>query len=359
MGRFTINTETFMDLLSKITKLSGSVSLQAENAYYYHVLLATLHDSFLFDRIVLYRVLNHVESTLIIEAASIFEAVGPGHDLEQGERIEIDLERPGNDFFNEAQAFTAKGVSFRNDRKNGGWMSGYVQIPQCLGFSYLISGTCESRKTSFTKEDARMFEFVCIAAGSFFLKTCHGFQAVSDALTGLYTRPQTAGIIEDRLKRFDRLDSFNSCLVRCDIDHLRKVNRRFGYIQGDQVLREIGTLFSASVRQGMDMIGRYAGDEFVLFLEAVDADTALSTVERLRKRIEQNRFQRVDEKGGGINGQYLHITASFGIAEHNPVSGIFDITQWISRADSALYRSKEKGGNIATVWKEPGEVIVP
>ena len=132
-----------------------------------------------------------------------------------------------------------------------------------------------------------------------------------------------------------------------------------GVIQGDQVLREIGTLFSASVRQGMDMIGRYAGDEFVLFLEAVDADTALSTVERLRKRIEQNRFQRVDEKGGGINGQYLHITASFGIAEHNPVSGIFDITQWISRADSALYRSKEKGGNIATVWKEPGEVIVP
>jgi diguanylate cyclase (GGDEF)-like protein len=128
------------------------------------------------------------------------------------------------------------------------------------------------------------------------------------------------------------------------------INDTYGHLQGDLVLKEMGALLSNTMREFFDVAGRYGGEEFLLVFDETDQDQALTIVERIRIAIENHGFTRTDKTGKPIDGEFLTITLSFGIAENTKTSGIKNATEWISRADSALYFSKENGRNRATVW---------
>jgi len=91
-------------------------------------------------------------------------------------------------------------------------------------------------------------------------------------------------------------------LIFIDIDNFKYVNDTFGHEDGDKVLKEVSQIFKESFRK-YDVVVRYGGDEFIIFLEEnkYDADSIKSLLDSMVKRIEKRLLQ-------------FQISASYGCA---------------------------------------------
>ncbi|WP_164887347.1 diguanylate cyclase [Hahella sp. KA22] len=161
-----------------------------------------------------------------------------------------------------------------------------------------------------------------------------------DRLTQLNNR----GYWEEQLvKEYQRLKRTNeaSTLIMFDIDHFKKVNDTYGHPAGDEVIR----LVAATLRETMrstDIAGRYGGEEFGVILVNTDGKNAMNFAERLRTRIESLEVTH--------EGRDIRFTISLGLAELD--KKIKDHKEWIERADTALYASKQGGRNRATTYEK-------
>ena len=124
------------------------------------------------------------------------------------------------------------------------------------------------------------------------------------------------------------------CLAILDLDHFKQVNDAYGHPVGDEVLRRVANSFAKDLRQ-TDWIGRWGGEEFVVVLPNSTEAQALSTIERLRNRVGEQRIQTL--------GFELGITVSAGLALcRAPEDDPNDI---LALADAALYGAKAAGRN--------------
>jgi diguanylate cyclase (GGDEF)-like protein len=161
-------------------------------------------------------------------------------------------------------------------------------------------------------------------------------QALTDMLTGLYNRRGLfeIGYIEfTRTRRLERPFS----LIMIDIDHFKAINDHYGHPAGDQVLQFMASELASAVRGG-DIVGRYGGEEFAIFLSGSDGKAAMELAERLRATIEHTSFY-VEEKE-------IKITISLGVAEYTENSP--NLETLVARADQALYIAKHKGRNLVS-----------
>lgn len=162
-------------------------------------------------------------------------------------------------------------------------------------------------------------------------------RATTDALTGLPNRVTFLDRAQRELARAERSGS-SLALAMLDIDHFKRFNDRYGHQAGDRVLSMAGRAVAGAVR-GIDIAGRYGGEELVLVLVDVEGDAAVAAVERVRAAIAEVRLPHVQES----------VTASAGVALHH---GAFDgagVSSLIRRADEALYASKAAGRDRTTV----------
>jgi diguanylate cyclase (GGDEF)-like protein len=149
--------------------------------------------------------------------------------------------------------------------------------------------------------------------------------SVMDSLTGVYNRRFLKTYINNKIFLMNLIaDKFSVLMI--DIDHFKKYNDTFGHPAGDEVLRKACKTFVESLRKG-DMVFRYGGEEFLLFLDNTDKKGALLVAERIRKAI----------------SLYLPTTVSLGISSF-PEDGT-ELEELISSADKALYKAKETGRN--------------
>ena len=161
--------------------------------------------------------------------------------------------------------------------------------------------------------------------------------ATTDALTGL---PNRATFLERARRELARAERSGSslALVMLDIDHFKRFNDRYGHQAGDKVLAQSGRAIAGAVR-GIDLAGRYGGEETVLLLVDVDAEAALAAVERVRAAIASVRIPHVQDA----------VTASAGVAVHHGAFDHAEVSGLIKRADEALYRSKAAGRDRTTL----------
>lgn len=125
-------------------------------------------------------------------------------------------------------------------------------------------------------------------------------------------------------------------LVLIDIDHFKRVNDNWGHQTGDQVLRLVAATLTASIRAG-DFVARYGGEEFGLILPATAAPAACEVADRVRQAFEGRQI--VARNTGKTIGA---VTVSAGGACYEPGERLSD---WIERADQALYAAKKGGRN--------------
>ena len=166
-------------------------------------------------------------------------------------------------------------------------------------------------------------------------------KATTDGLTGLTNRK---AFLERLAVDLARLDGRHPCgVVMLDIDHFKRINDTYGHPFGDEVLRGVSSVLRKGVRKG-DTVGRYGGEEFVLYLHMADAERAREGAERFRRMIRQIRFAH--------EGREIAVTASFGVAcaPHHGKG----VEELLKHADEALYFSKEHGRDRVTVYPGGG-----
>jgi diguanylate cyclase (GGDEF)-like protein len=73
-------------------------------------------------------------------------------------------------------------------------------------------------------------------------------------------------------------------VLMADLDHFKDISDKYGHLVGDEVVREVASRLTASVRP-CDSVGRYGGEEFLLVLLNCDADAAMQRANELRRVI--------------------------------------------------------------------------
>ena len=161
--------------------------------------------------------------------------------------------------------------------------------------------------------------------------------SVRDALTGCFTRGHAMEVIDAELRRARRSQAPVS-LIMFDVDHLKDVNDRHGHLCGDAVLAVIGKRMREVLR-GSDLKCRYAGEQFLVLLPETPLQGAKRVAETLRREVADRPVSWAAEN--------LQITASVGLAQALP--GEVNVQALIGRADHALYRAKDDGGNCVRI----------
>jgi diguanylate cyclase len=163
--------------------------------------------------------------------------------------------------------------------------------------------------------------------------------ALSDGMTGLANRRHFDTALVDCLAEIARQPNGPSLLI-ADIDHFKKVNDSYGHLFGDKVIRSIAQILKENVR-GNDMAARYGGEEFVILLPDTPLLGAHAVAEKIRRTVAGCRILRNDSKE-----PVAAISISIGVAHYR---GSESPTDFVSRADAALYTSKAQGRNRVTV----------
>ena len=157
--------------------------------------------------------------------------------------------------------------------------------------------------------------------------------ATRDELTGVFNRRQFLVLADREWARCRRYD-MGAAMVMLDVDHFKRVNDQHGHLAGDLMLREIARAAAETLRHA-DFLGRFGGEEFIVFLPHTDVLGALDVAERIRERVAAIRLE--------WRGQQINTTASLGVAtlgiSHDTVGAL------IADADRALYTAKDAGRN--------------
>ncbi|PKK89418.1 MAG: hypothetical protein CVV64_14530 [Candidatus Wallbacteria bacterium HGW-Wallbacteria-1] len=200
--------------------------------------------------------------------------------------------------------------------------------------------------TAFTDEDISLLKTLAGQA-AMALENAKLFKlAITDGLTGLFMVRHFNVRMEEELKRSRRYDSQFSLLFM-DIDHFKNFNDTYGHQRGDVILVHVAELIRQTIRQDLDIPGRYGGEEFIVLLPETDSQGALVVAERLRQTVEKFEFPGEDE--------VLHVTISIGISMY-PTDAA-DRMELVRMADTALYFSKENGRNKATIYSDNMGVV--
>ena len=192
-----------------------------------------------------------------------------------------------------------------------------------------------SRKNAFERADIAPLESVAdISANA--IQNAHYFEKVRqmayvDGLTGMFNRRFFEIRITEELERAQRYHGSMS-VIMLDIDKFKKLNDEFGHLLGDEVLRQVSSIFSAQLRKA-DVACRYGGEEFAIIVPETTGDHALAVAEKLRQVIENWHFPGVSHK----------VTVTGGVASY-PQNGTTR-DDLVRAADEALYAGKQAGRN--------------
>ncbi len=164
--------------------------------------------------------------------------------------------------------------------------------------------------------------------------------ATVDELTGLHLRRAFVDAVSERLAAVGGSDARDWTLAVIDVDSFKSVNDTFGHLQGDDVLRVVAGILREGVRD-FDLVGRYAGDEFVLLLRS-DIGEAVQIAERLRETVARSIIPiRANEEGA------VSVSLSIGLSAAPQHGATFEAL--FASADGALYSAKRRGRNIVAV----------
>lgn len=163
-------------------------------------------------------------------------------------------------------------------------------------------------------------------------------QAYHDTLTGLANRitfDDHLRLAIDQAKRHVH----RIAVMFLDLDRFKMINDTLGHAIGDKLLIQISQRLANRLR-GCDTLARLGGDEFAILLTQTRYDIDAAEVARqLTAAIAEPVL---------IDGYSLHVTTSIGISLF-PEDGEHAETI-IKNADTAMYRSKDRGGNQYTFF---------
>ena len=215
-------------------------------------------------------------------------------------------------------------------------------VPMWLGGEVIGSISAQSyQPRAYNEEDLALLEMLASYA-AIALENSHLFNkiqrlAITDSLTDIYNRRHLFVLGQrefNRARRFKRPLS----VIFIDIDHFKKINDHYGHRAGDQALILIARTIQDHIRD-IDVVGRYGGEEFLLFIPEVDLDTSRQIAERIRTSVELALMKSLYSKPS--------VTISLGVVELTDDTP--SLSALVARADAAMYDAKRNGRNRVAV----------
>jgi len=214
-----------------------------------------------------------------------------------------------------------------------------VSFGQTLGVLVLDT----ARANAFNDNDTQPLESVadiCATA----IQNAHYVERVKqlaylDGLTGIFNRRFFELRIVEEIERAHRFGT-GLAVVMVDIDQFKRLNDEFGHLLGDEVLRQVSSIFHQQLRK-IDVLCRYGGEEFAILLSQTNAVHALGVAEKLRKTVEAWQFPGVPRP----------VTISAGTANFSEHGSTRD--ELVKAADAGLYAAKQAGRNQVCLAPNP------
>jgi diguanylate cyclase (GGDEF)-like protein len=206
-----------------------------------------------------------------------------------------------------------------------------ISFGQTLGVLTLHS----SQPNAFRENELQSLESVAdICANS--IQNAHYIERVKqlaylDGLTGIFNRRFFELRILEEIERARRYGS-GMAVIMADIDQFKQLNDEFGHLLGDEVLRQVSSLFHQQLRK-IDVVCRYGGEEFAILLTQITTHQAVAIAEKLRRLVASFQFPGVPRT----------ITISAGVAAFPAHGKTRD--EIVRAADSGLYAAKQAGRN--------------
>ncbi|MDX2152458.1 MAG: diguanylate cyclase [Bryobacteraceae bacterium] len=186
-------------------------------------------------------------------------------------------------------------------------------------------------KDAFSKDHLRVLQAIASKAALAIENALRYRQAetsaTTDYLTGLPNARSLFLHLEGEIDRARRIGESLAVIV-CDLDGFKKVNDRYGHLEGNQLLKTVAQGIRGACRE-RDYVARMGGDEFVLVLPGANGESAARTVDRLR--------DVAREAGLAVCGKTL-VGLSGGIALY-PEDGE-DAEVLLATADRRMYGTK-------------------
>jgi diguanylate cyclase (GGDEF)-like protein len=164
-------------------------------------------------------------------------------------------------------------------------------------------------------------------------------EAMHDVLTGLPNRAMFTDHLDLAIARARRNEERKFAVLYVDLDRFKVINDSLGHAVGDQLLKEVAVRLWKCVRAG-DTVARFGGDEFVILLEDIYAESeAVEVAERIKGELTAPFV---------LNGRDVFTTVSVGVASswtsYHQSEGL------IRDADAAMYRAKSLGKNRHEIY---------
>jgi|GEM_PF-1989508 len=147
------------------------------------------------------------------------------------------------------------------------------------------------------------------------------YQSFHDGLTGLYNRVY----LEKEMERLDTERQLPIGIIMADLNGLKILNDTFGHEAGDEMLKQTAAILRNSCR-GEDIIARWGGDEFVIFLPQTTAEDAKAIC------------QRIDEKCKGTYVKEIPLSLALGFAIKSSTSQV--LAETLKEAEEIMYKHK-------------------
>lgn len=194
---------------------------------------------------------------------------------------------------------------------------------------------CHAHATVPTERLVSLFKVVAVPVEGGGILECHiGLDDLisQDGLTQVWSRGFFVRIVERELTLLRRLGTPYAFLV-IDLDDFKTINDTHGHDVGDDVLRKSAASLKQNLRKS-DAVGRWGGDEFVLFLPSVKRGSAIALAGRKSAAI--RRLAIPTDHGRA------HTRASVGIFWSDRE---YSLESAFRAADRALYQAKREGGD--------------
>ena len=167
-------------------------------------------------------------------------------------------------------------------------------------------------------------------------------QSITDELTKLYNHRYfhdtvSKWIVENRYPTFS--------IAMIDVDQFKIYNDLYGHFAGDEALKRIADILSRNAYK-KDLLVRYGGEEFVIFMPDIEGPNALKAIERIRRAVEDEFLLSEDIK------EFL--TVSIGVSSY-PKDGV-SLEEILSKSDQAMYYGKQSGRNKAILYIEDATI---
>lgn len=190
-----------------------------------------------------------------------------------------------------------------------------------------LEPTCQAQLQVLAAHAALALEFARLREENLRLVT-------TDPVTGVLKREAFLEMADREFRRSWRYNQPITAII-LDIDDLSAINLQYGYTFGNHVLQMTAQACKSVIRS-IDLIGRYAGDAFVILLLMTADEGARTVAERLRASINALRLTHVEGT--------IQVTASLGVCSY-PRSGCTSIFDLLTLAQEAQYAAHCRGAN--------------